>query len=76
MTDFERIDITKDDVISHLTGSMFDAMNQDEYYMEQIIEYGFKGFYNYTDDELLKEYRDYISEDPNYPASITLKEKS
>ena len=71
----EIIKIDRDTLISHLTGSMFEAMSQDEYYMEQIIEYGFKGFYNYTDAELIKEYRDYISEDSSYPVTIELTEK-
>lgn len=69
----EHIKIDRDTMIEHLTASMFDAMAQDEYYMEQVIEYGFKGFYNYTDAELIQEYRDYISEDPSYPVTIEIE---
>ena len=69
----EIIKIDRETMIQHLTASVFDAMSQDEYYMEQIIEYGFKGFYNYTDSELIQEYRDYISEDPGYPVIIEME---
>lgn len=71
----EHIKIDRDTAIAHLTSSMFDAMSQDEYYMEQIIEYGFKGFYNYSDEELIAEYRDYISQDATYPVIIELIEE-
>jgi hypothetical protein len=71
----ELIKIDRDTAISQLTASMFDAMMQDEYYMEQVIEHGFKGFYNYTDAELAQEYRDYISEDPTYPVIIEFTEE-
>jgi hypothetical protein len=70
----EIIKIDRETMIQHLTASVFDAMAQDEYYMEQIIEYGFKGFYNYTDAELIQEYRDYISEDENYPVIIEMEQ--
>lgn len=71
----EHIKIDRDTAIAQLTASMFDSMMQDDLYMEQIIEYGFKGFYNYTDEELAQEYRDYISEDPTYPVIIELTEE-
>jgi hypothetical protein len=51
---------------------MFDALEQDDVYLETIIAQGFKGFNNYTDDELVQEYRDYISEDETYPLIIEL----
>lgn len=71
----EHIKIDRDTMINHLTGSMFDAMAQDDTYMETIIMQGFKGFNNYTDAELIQEYRDYISEDPTYPVVIELIEE-
>jgi len=71
----EYIKISRGTMIYHLTGSMFDSMMQDDVYMESIIFDGFKGFNNYTDDELIQEYRDYISEDPTHPLTIELIEE-
>ena len=71
----KHIKIDRDTMINHLTGSMFDALMQDDTYMEAIIMQGFKGFNNYSDDELIQEYRDYISEDPTYPLIIELIEE-
>jgi len=72
----EHIDVTRDEIIQHLTGSMFDSMEQDAEYRWDICKRGHQGFDHMSNDELLKEYRDYISEDPNYPVVITLKEQS
>ena len=69
----EHIKIDRETIIDHLVLSMFDSMAQDDRYMVAIIEDGFKGFNNYSDAELLAEYRDYISEDPTYPVSIELE---
>ena len=68
----EHIKIDRDTMINHLTASMFDALEQDDVYLETIIAQGLKGFNNYTDDELVQEYRDYISEDETYPLIIEL----
>jgi hypothetical protein len=68
----EHIKIDRDTMINHLTASMFDALEQDDVYLETLIAQGFKGFNNYTDDELIQEYRDYISEDETYPLIIEL----
>jgi len=72
----ETIKISRDTMIYHLTESMFDSMMQDDVYMESIILDGFKGFNNYTDDELIQEYRDYISEDAEYDIQIILENKN
>lgn len=69
----EIIKIDRDTAIAHLTGSMFDAIMQDDAYCESIILSGFKGFNNYSDEELIQEYRDYISEDTTYPLTIELE---
>ena len=72
----ETIKISRDTMINHLTESMFDSMMQDDVYMESVILDGFKGFNNYTDDELIQEYRDYISEDAEYDIQIILENKN
>ena len=72
----ETIKISRDTMIYHLTGSMFDSMMQDDVYMESVILGGFKGFNNYTDDELIQEYRDYISEDAENDVQIILENKN
>jgi hypothetical protein len=68
----EHIKIDRGTMIDHLTGSMIDAIQQDDDYLVCVIAEGFKGFNNYTDDELVQEYRDYISEDETYPLIIEL----
>jgi hypothetical protein len=68
----EHIKIDRGTMIKHLTGSMIDAIQQDDDYLVCVIAEGFKGFNNYTDDELIQEYRDYISEDETYPLIIEL----
>ncbi len=69
----EHIKIDRGTIIDHLTGSMMDSMAQDDFYFSSVITNGFKGFNNYSDAELLAEYRDYISEDPTYPVTIELE---
>lgn len=69
----EIIKIDRETIIDHLTASMFDAMAQDDDYMVCIIQGGFAGFNNFSDAELIQEYRDYISEDPTYPVTIELE---
>lgn len=54
--------LNRDQMIDELTNSMYDAMQQDSYYMDSVIRNGFKGFNNYSDDELLQEWKDYISD--------------
>jgi hypothetical protein len=74
MDSAKHIKIDRETMIDHLVLSMFDAMTQDNAYMVTIIEEGFKGFHHYSDEELITEYRDYISEDENYPVVIELEE--
>ena len=70
----EHIKIDRGTMIEHLLGSMFDALEQAPDYLCNILMSGFKGFENYSDEELIAEYRDYISEDPTYPVIIELIE--
>lgn len=69
----EHIKISRDDIIKHLTGSMFDAMECDADYRWDICMWGHKGFENMHNDELLEQYRNYISEDPEYSVVIELE---
>jgi hypothetical protein len=43
--------------------------------LDSYLTYGFKGFNEYTDDELIAEYKDYVSEDPSYPVIIEIIEE-
>jgi hypothetical protein len=52
---------------------MFDAMECDADYRWDICMWGHKGFENMHNDELLEEYRNYISEDPEYSVVIELE---
>lgn len=69
----EKIKISRDDMISHLVGSTFDHIQQIPETLDHYLKYGFKGFEQYTDAELIQEYRDYISEDPNADIEIILE---
>jgi hypothetical protein len=68
----EVIKITRGEIVSHLSQSMMEALVDDVDFLYETLDYGFKGFYNYTDDELLKEYREYISQDPHADIEIQL----
>lgn len=68
----EHIKISRDDVIQQLTASMFDSMECDADYRWDLCKWGFKGFENMHNDELITEYRNYISEDPDYDVTIEL----
>lgn len=69
----EVIKIDRQDMIEALSGSMFDLMECDAEYRWYLCQSGFKGFNNYTDEELVREYRDYISEDPSADIEIILE---
>ena len=70
----EIIEVTRDEMIEHLTGSMFDFMETDAEYRWMLCKMGFQGYDNMTNDELLQEYKNYISEDPDYPVIVKLEE--
>lgn len=72
----EIIKIDREDMIQHLVNSTFDYLQQIPEDMDTYLRYGFKGFANYTDDELVREYRDYISEDPSADIEIILEDKN
>ena len=72
----EVIKITRGEMIEHLIGSMMEAMWQDDTYMWSVCNSGWKGFKHMTDDELMEEYRDYISQDPNEKIEIRMKGES
>ena len=69
----EIIKIDRETMIEHLTGSMFDVMETDAEYRWMLCQIGFKGYNNMTDQELMQEYKEYISEDEDYPVIIELE---
>jgi hypothetical protein len=69
----EVIKIDRDTIIEHLTGSMFDSMENDPEYRWSLCKWGFKGFENMHNDELIAEYRNYVSEDPEYDLVIEME---
>jgi hypothetical protein len=54
--------VTRKEMIDELTGSMFDAMECDADYRWNLCKEGFKGFNNYTDEELEKDYREFMAD--------------
>lgn len=59
-------------MIDALCDSMFDDIEMNMEKLGVIAYEGFKGYNNYTDEELLKEYREYLSEDPDADIVVTL----
>jgi hypothetical protein len=70
-TDTEYVTTSRWNMIDALSKSMFDDIEMNLEKIEDLIMYGFSGYNNYTDDELLKEYREYLSEDPDADIVIT-----
>ena len=50
------------EMIDALTGAMFDFMETDADYRWGVCRFGHKGFDTYTDDELLKAYKERIDD--------------
>lgn len=70
----EIIKISRGGMIDQLSQSMFDDLEMNPDYLTLIIAEGFMGYNNYTTEDLLYEYREYISEDPNYDVTIEIVE--
>jgi hypothetical protein len=70
----EIIKVHRDEMIKALVDSTFDHIEQIPETLDEYLKYGFKGFENYSDEELIQEYRDYISEDPSAEIEIILQE--
>jgi hypothetical protein len=70
----EIIKVHRDEMIKALVDSTFDHIEQIPETLDEYLKHGFKGFENYSDDELIQEYRDYISEDPSAEIEIILTE--
>ena len=71
----EHIKIDRDTMIKQLVQSTFDHIEMCPETLDSYLTYGFKGFNEYTDDELIAEYKDYVSEDPSYPVTIEIIEE-
>jgi hypothetical protein len=69
----ENIKIDRETIIEHLTGSMFGVMEGDAEYRWMLCRMGFKGYDNMTDKELIQEYKEYITEDPDCVVTIELE---
>lgn len=72
----EVIRIDRGTMIDHLIDSTFDHISMVPETLDSYLKYGFKGFENYTDAELLSEYRDYISEDPTADIEIIMENEN
>jgi hypothetical protein len=53
---------------------MLDDLEMNPDYQEVICRKGFMGYEEYTTEDLICEYRDYISEDSSYEVNIELIE--
>lgn len=59
----EHIKISREEMIEHLSQSVFDDLEMNPEKIEDYIRYGCKGYENYHTDELVREYQCYISEE-------------
>ena len=71
----EHIKVTKQDMVEALVKSMLDDLEMNPDYLEVICRRGFMGYEEYTTEDLLHEYREYISEDPDYDVTIEIVEE-
>lgn len=71
----EHIKVTKEDMVEALVQSMLSDLEMNPDYQEVICRRGFMGYEEYATEDLLDEYREYISEDPNYDVTIEIVEK-
>jgi hypothetical protein len=69
----ETIRIDRDTLISQLVQSTMDHIDICPETLDAYLTFGFKGFNEYTDAELIQEYRDYVSEDVNADIEIILE---
>ena len=71
----EHIKIDRDTMIQQLVQSTCDHIEMCPETLDSYLTYGFKGFNEYTDDELIAEYKDYVSEDPSHLVTIEIIEE-
>ena len=70
----EVIKVSRDAIIEHLVQSDIEHFAMYPESLEAFFLKGFEGYENYSDQELIEEYREYISEDPSADIEIILQE--
>jgi hypothetical protein len=70
----EVIKVSRDTIIEHLVQSDIEHFAMYPESLEAFFLKGFEGYENYSDQELIEEYREYISEDPSADIEIILQE--
>lgn len=69
----EVIKVSREDMIEHLVQSMLSDLEMNPDYQEVICRRGFMGYEEYTNEDLLHEYREYVSEDLEADITIELE---
>lgn len=54
---------SRDEMVTRLVGEEYDFLNENREYLYDMIRDGFKGYENYTDEEIVKAYNDKFGED-------------
>ena len=72
----EIIKTTREQMIEHLIRSTLDHIEMNPDYLDLIFLEGFTGFNSYTDEDLIEEYQEYISEENPEDIEIILEEKT
>lgn len=68
----EHIKISREDMVEQLVQSMLSDLEMNPDYQEVICRKGFMGYEEYTTEDLLHEYREYVSEDAEADITIEL----
>ena len=71
----EIIKITRGEMIEHLLTSTLDHIEMNPDYLDIILLEGFTGFNSYTDEDLIQEYKEYISEESPEDVEIILEKE-
>jgi hypothetical protein len=67
----ELIKVKRSEMIEQLVQSDIEHFEMYPEGLEAFLLKGFAGYQNYTDDELVKEYREYVSEDEEADIEIS-----
>jgi len=71
----EIIKIDKNSMVEQLIESAMEHVGMNPYSLAMYFKHGFKGYENYSDEELIEEYQEYFGEDENEEIEISISFK-
>ena len=66
----EYIEISRGEIIEHLSRSMFDDLEMNPEKIDDLILNGFRGYTFYNNTELVTDYKEYIN--PEFPDDVVV----